>query len=483
MLKRVNGPAWKGSWCVLPTRHSASGKQVYGSLHLDLKAFSRLQGSFLRLAIDSQSYPLHRAVGNKFQRALQEISGDPTAVEILNSAPDLLTAADIGRLFSVIEGKVATWGKVSRYTMAQHALKVLREMPERLGDGTTASESGFSTRFEMPTRSAKAHAAERPLRKPASPIEGGGHAEVAEPPPLIDAIQFHSLAERDSKAYGAGTRRQEEIAELCLKCFAQHDELVQRLKAAKAAGVPQLNSRQTGIGNGGLMDPNVLLRLPEGDQLQVILHVMEREKFHIASPTLCGHLPLEGLKFLERYLPDGLHVSHGLRRELLLSDYYLPAHVIAACVVALQNDKLLNTEVIFSLTSGDVEKSKKGYRFTGVKGKTGQIQSREVNLPDPAAPPKALHFTNQAAVRALDLLLAHAQTIEHFQKRSFVPLVSCLHQKFPKGPKLVFIRKSAWHLIQVFCGHNNINRFDTRYLRHLALQTHVLSPEGTPYSA
>lgn len=317
MLNRVNGPAWNGSSCVLPTRHSASGKQVYGSLIVDLRAFSRQPASFLRLAIENQAYPLHRAVANKFQRALREISADATAVEILNSSPGQLTAADICQLFSIIEDKVARWGDLSRYTMALHALQVLREMPERLGDGTTAAECGFSTRFEIPPRSTKAHAAERPLRKSTAPIERGVYAEVAEPPPLIDAIQFHTLAERDSKAYRAGTRRQEEIAELCLRCFAQHDELVQRLKEAKAAGVPQLNSRQTGIRNGGLMDPGALLRLPEGDQLRLILSVMEREKFHISSPTLTGQRRRASASWLPCLVPQQSATRQRARNALV----------------------------------------------------------------------------------------------------------------------------------------------------------------------
>jgi hypothetical protein len=143
---------------------------------------------------------------------------------------------------------------------------------------------------------------------------------------------------------------------------------------------------------------------------------------------------------------------------------------------------MVNTDVISGLTRSDVEKTKRGYRFVGLKTKTDQIQGRDVEEPTEDGQQK-LHATSSAAVRAFDLLLKNAETIERIHGRTFVPLVICLNLQFHKAEHLAFSEKGAWLLIQIFCKLHNINAFDTRYLRHLGLQTHVLSPEGSIYSA
>lgn len=473
----VSGPIWRATSCTLPTKLSTGGKQQLGSIEVDLKAFSPMPRSFLRLAIDNQKYPIHHSIANKFDRALRAVASDEAAVAILNSRPEQLTYVEIVKLYSTIETYIESWGDKSRRTMSQHALKLLREMPERLSDGSTASRSGFATRFKNPRPVPKSSAADRPLRKNAAPTSYAATDDAALP--LLDALRFDSLSERNAKAFESASSRKEEIARLCLKTFRQHDALVERICSAKQAGLPDLGLRPYWLKRGGVINRESLARLSEADQLRVILHIMEREKFHLVCPNL-DFMPLDGLKFLEDELPANSKKTYAMRRELLMSDYYLPAQVVAACLVAIQNDTILNVDVISKLTKGDILKTKRGYRFIGVKGRTDQIQARDVQVPSDDEP-QWYHCTSLASVRAFELLLGHVDSIEAHHRTRYIPLMTCINTQFERGP-LKFAVKSAWLLTRLFCDLHDLHRFDTRYLRALGLQTHVLSPMGDIYS-
>lgn len=483
MIQRVDGPRWSGSVCELPTRKAVGGVSQLARLSLDLRSFSRRPDSFLRLAIENQSFPMQHAIANKFQRALREISQDAAAVGILNSRPKDLTFHDVKQLFGLIEDKVAGWGtEKSRHSMAAHALKALREMPEPLGDGTTAFTCGFTTRFPSPPRS-KQHAAERPFKRASGEVDSAVHAEDGVAPALlIDAIRFNSLAERDSKAYQLGAERQTEIAKLCIATFERHDSLVQALLRANAAGLPELGSRCYAIKEkGGRGKRSVLVRLSADDQLRVVLYLMARDERHLRVPSGQA-LPLTGISLLDEAFPADWLLTPARRLELLMSTHYLPAHIVATCLAAIQNDQPVNTEVLSSLTRGDVRRTRRGYRFVGIKGRTNHIVGREAEAHE-ARDSERLHFTSTAAIRAFDLLLQNAASIEEHLGITFVPLLSCQNLHYAKGTKVTFKVKTPWELLQLFCDFHGLSRFNTRYLRDLGLQTHVLSPEGNIYSA
>ena len=478
MLHNVNGPRWDSGLCQISTQLRRNGKDKLSPLTLNCRAFDTTPGTFLYEAIANQSFPMHKSVADKFRRALLELSEDADAIRILSSRPEMLNASDMVRLFKRLEMAVSTWGtEQSRKTMFSQAMKPLREMPLTLGDGSAASETGFKTRFKAPV-SNKEHAADRPLLKPAETSPQSSADTTDFPPPELDSLEFHTLQERNAKAFDGSRKRREFLAELCMQTFARHEALVARLNEERARGLPDLGPRSVGLAKGGYVDPTVFSRLPEDERLRVVLHIFERDNRHLSTPAYAAHMPLHGFSALEDSVPPGWRLTAQARIELLLSCHYLPAHVVAACFVAIQNEKGGNAEVLSSLAATDVAKTSRGYKFVGLKAKTDQIQAREVE--EDAS--KSAPFTGAAAVKAFDLLLSNARQLQKLTGEE-VPLFSTISQQFIRGEPVRLAEKGPLKLLEIFCNINNLEKFNTRYLRDLSLQTHLLSPEGNLYSA
>lgn len=477
MLHSANRPQWAEGMCQVPTQARLNGKDRVTQRTLDCKAFDITPGTFLHEAIANQSFPMHTSTANLFRRALLALADDREAVRVLSSRPDVLTAADIKGLFNRLEMAVAGWGsEVSRNTMFMQAAKPLREMPAPLGDGTFASETGFKTQFRTARRN-KLHAADRPLLKSSASSPLAAHHSPHFPPPELDSLEFHTLQERDEKAFAGSRKRQEFISALCTKTFERHEALVARLHEEKARGLPDLGPRSIGLTRGGYMDPDAFSRLAEEERLRVVLHIFARDRRHLSVPTRAAHMPLAGLTVLDKAVPAGWRLTAQARVELVLSCHYLPAHVVAACLVAIQNEKAVNAELLTSLTASDVTRTSKGYKFIGLKSRTDQIQAREIDDAEPS-----MTCTGKAAVKAFDLLLSNVRNLKTLTGEE-VPLFSVLNQHFSRGQPLQLADKGALKLLKLFCNMNNIEKFDTRYLRDLGLQTNFLSPEGNIFTA
>lgn len=471
MREQTMGPTFEGTSCVLPHLKKAGRHLGHGSVRVDLSAFSMAPDSLLMLVIASSHYPLSASHSFKFRRALQAICNNPVAVKILNSRPCELSSRDVIHLFNCIEDEIQLhWGKSSKRDGSGQARHLLLAFPDVLSDGATIRTCGFKTRFKAPARKQqKTSSSLTPFYK------NKNEPSESTPSDLFLNIQFNSFEERNKQAFTASKKRNEKIAALCLDSFSQYkaaSDLILNEKARGNIDLKLVRSRRV-----GRLSRTSFKGLNEDEQLRYLVNLIESENWYAGTPIDLSDYPLdkiEKLAFNQRI------DTNKIRKELLFCDYYLPKSVVAACCVAIQNDTALNTEVIESLTAGDIEKTKKGYKITGVKGKTDQIISKEIPINN--SEPEGVDISGEAGIKAIQLLLSNAENIKKNLGIEFIPLLSTLNLRFHTRKPIQFTQQCAYDLIRFFCKSHDLINFNTRYLRHLTLQTHSLSPAGNIYS-
>lgn len=474
-------PIWSGSTCFLPTQKKVGSRISYGKKKIDLSGFDLGPDTLLMHAIAALKYPAAAAIIHKFARAIREITPSQSSRDILNSPLQNLLATDIARLFASIEDAIEkNWAKKYRYGNFLSATAPFKYISEPIGDGSQVGASGFASRFLTDKRKeAKDSAAERLLRAEDSLKTDNSSLKKSGPSSILDSIHFNSFTERNEKSFLASAKRHGEIAGLCQTVLTHHTEVAEKIKTIKSQTLFEMPNGHGGFNRQGLLSRGIYLSLPKDKQLRYLLYLVEKEKWHEITPQNATPYPTDCAidLFIFKHIND-----IGTRKEILLSDYFLPEYVVGACCVAIQNATGLNTEVIESLSDNDIEKTKNGYRMVGIKGKTDQVVEREI-FENSKIDNEDLAFANETGRLALELLLENAAKIKIVLKQKSIPLLTTLHRTSPRGKTRKFSQVGAYKLILAFCRYNKIQAFDTRYLRELKLQTHSLSPDENIYTS
>lgn len=471
------GPVWSGSICHLPTQKKVGSRISLGNKRLDLGNFTLAPKTLLMEAINELNFPASASIIHKFARAIREIETSDIARDILNSPLQDLVSLDITRLFSIIEDAIEkTWAVKSRYSGSLLATACYKRISTPLGDGNHIKDSGFSSRFSPTNKIIKNSAARRPLTQSENKNK---YIDYPNPADIIASINFNSFAERNEQAFLESAKRQGEIARLCQLSFKHHDEIVEKIIKIKSQKKLSLPTGRGGFNKYGLLSRNNFLSLNKENQLNFLLHLSEYHKWHEITPTNKEAYPLDSAELL---LPKKHIDSQGSRKEILLSDYFLTASAVGACVVAIQNSTGLNSEVIESLSPNDIERSKYGYRLVGIKGKTDQIIEKEI-FEKSTLKNEDIALTHKVAICGLELLLKNASNIEKYTHSKASSILLTINKKAPRNKVRIFSNIGVYKLIRAFCSYHEIINFDTRYLRELKLQTHSLSPEENIYTS
>lgn len=476
-IRSVDKILWTASGCVIPSRKTEAGRTIYGHFPIELPEFNLAPTSFLRQALEHLSFPVQVSVLGPIRRALDALRLDEEAIRILNSSPQKLDSSDLRSLFAKIDSASEGWGKKSLADTRRHARKPYFECPVRLSDGNLPKKCGFRT-------------AAPGKRRPRKALKIGTAAELqdyqrpeGEPTiPMLDALQFNSLQERNSAAHAAGLKAQTDLLSSIESTFDLHQKWVERIRLLKTNGLSNDIPRRirTTLEAGGSPKPKALKKLPEEIQLSILLYITERDGLHQGNPSRSESksfpIAIAELSELSPLLPKK---TARYAREALLADYYLPRHVVTAAMLAIQAETWLNTETIVSMTSSSLRKTKRGYEFTGLKGRTDQFQNGLIRNERDGQPPS---FESKAAVAAIDMLLENIGKIERYLGKTDLPVLSSLSLLFKTG-KHSFSVTNPLTAIAEFCQLHGRASFDTRFLRNLGVQVDYLSPEGSIFRA
>lgn len=421
-------------------------------------------------AIENMKYPVTLPYIYALRRVIEPLLRIPAAHAILTSPVRALRATDICDLFFHLEQLIAQWNVPNPYKLSADARIFFMRLPVPLGDGFLVGTSGFRPAFPYPARNREKATLAGEYNKDSMP------AATQKPASTIDYDTPKELRER---FHDTAVARQEVLAQKCQLVFDLYDELVARIKQLKKSGQEELGpNRLYSRGEGRTLFKRTLKKMSEDEHFRAILLAIDRDKFYLTAPPSAG-----GLRRISELTKYTTKVNSKRCFELAVADYYLPRIVIAACVIAISTATILNTDTITSLTRRSVTATADGYQLVGLKGKTDQIQTRELSPVESelqAPDDERIVFVSKVSVRAMDLLLWHAAQIERNFNLEDVPLLSSMSLTLA-GPHRFFIHDLN-ESIQDFCDFVGLKRFSTRDLRDLGAQAEYLSPQGSLHS-
>lgn len=473
-LLPMNQPTWTRSGVLMPTLRKIVGRARASFIEIEVEALGCTRDSLLGLTLDACACPVAPCQMSKFRAVVRELCRDPRTLRILQASPSDLECSSIRFLYQVIDDIAASPTRKDPYSYSHVVRKFFLQMPIRLSDGGLTASTGFKSRHPYPQRKLREQASNRGTRK--STTESTEPLHIAP----IHSGEFSTLAERNKNAYEKSRTAQLIYKNCCETTIQEHHILKNLLISLRDDGNPEMSKviarakvRTLGKNPITLMEA---VHLVEHFQLQ------ERQ-----PPNDAVYIPLHHLKELTPKGFDSKYSGAKFRRELLLSHYYLPAQVIVACFVAIQLEHCVNSDVIASLTLKSISKTKEGYIFTGIKGRTDTRISKYI---EPSTPIESSEFSishknthvflEEISLRALELLLENARTIAKHLKLDDVHLMTCLDRRFARG-------HLAFHLVHLpreiarWCKTHNLDLFSLNHLRALGAQTKYLSPSATVF--
>lgn len=467
-LTLVPRHVWTKTAVSLKTSFRLYGQTREVTVTIDLSAFKLSEGSLLKQVLLNIPCPATYTYANLLRNVLGELTPLTEVREVLEAPPSALGSGDINLLFIRMEDVVDGFGGKTKYMRSSQARAYFNQFPAKLKDGRTVAESGFKSRFS------------EGRRKPRESVAGTLRSTDKKGKPTKMLDDFDTLEERNDRFLQQAQSRQGEIFALCQKSFEDHRAVVARIQEAKLSGLPALRTKvRMVLERGGWLTNDVFRGHTEDEQLRIALHVFQRENFDRQAPE--RYLPLTGMTFLYPYT---IKPTQQLLFELLLSDFYLPRHVILACIVAIVTDTGLNAETVLSMIERHVRRTPSGFELVGLKGRTGQLQGAAVEdgSQQSGNSDREDHdrITSATAVQAIELLLEHARAVEKCTGQKSAPLTLSMNQHY-SGPH-EFGPFNLYRAQQDFWAYHESEVVDWPELRRLAAHVDFLSPGGSIYT-
>lgn len=458
----------------IPTRHfwendavelvrviAVSNRSRHGTTRLDFKGLKIARGGLLEQAIQAAPCPLHSSVVSVFVATITTLSEDPEGRGILSTPASALEFHQVHTLFRQIDEHFRKKGNSSAYAQAEVVRRFISYCRVPLANGHEIQHSGYSTELRLPPR---------PLKIGLSDKFDEAFPDIALALPA-SATGAGTPKEQDAHAKRHYEARLERLEEVCLKTLDEHERVVERIKEVKKAGLPKNLQQRTikSLQNRGYCDNKILNRRSAGDRFRIAAFLVERHKFYQNSPH--RNLLVAGIDELALLAPVD---SHRLAFTVLLSDYYLSRTVIIACYLILLKATGWNNGTLLSLTRDRIIKTRSGYELIGLKRKTDQLQSAEVVERDDANDDSKF-IANSAAVRAVQMLLAHDANVTEFATRKNTSVFVSMNAS--RGDNLEFDVIHRSHHIHQFCKLHNIPSFVSREIRNQVVQHRYLKSE------
>ncbi|RQM47191.1 hypothetical protein EHZ19_16190 [Paraburkholderia bannensis] len=402
------------------TRHQ---KTRHSLVRIELKPAGIKPGGLLQAMFDDSEIPTSTKNANHIRTIIQN-SESRRFSEIMSTHPSLLDSQDIQELITLSDDIISkNENRKSNSYIITSLRHFLCQVRTPLSNGELIQNSSMLSKFKW----------KDPNQKPfdSAHFQAGTETQNALPH-LLDSIEFDSLSERNKKAIDLHNEFLSRIEAMCTDVLNVHERFVERIRTLLKTELPQSVHKATinSIAKGGRPYPRTLAHMDDETKLHVVIAFSAASKLHIA---------------LHRFRFPNYHIASldaatsikvaGRQYSVLLSNYYLPRHVVVTCLIIIIRETGWNISTTLSLTKTEVHSTEAGgYLIDGLKAKTDDIQlAKTVNDSTTSSASEhtepdlngdiqtyirePIYIGDKLAVRALRLLLDHRANIDKYCRK------------------------------------------------------------------
>jgi hypothetical protein len=434
-------------------------------VELDLTPLQLTERSLLFAVLTELPCPVNMSYTNAFKRVYAALLANPRACEILRAPIDTLTEHDLSQLYSSIEDAIERRGNKANNCESSHARGIFRLTTARLPGDKALHRKSDRSRF--PT------GRNRPPQKDGPLVTEPASGSLYNSPILA---KFDTFPERNKKALDDVIATKASVLEMCAAAFQKHEELVSLLNQARSSGITMLPAALQEKALLANPTANTVKRLPPEQQLQLALHLSDRDEYHRNAPGP-GKVHLSGCTAL---FPYSAKLSPRYLFEILLARHYLPKATQAACIIAIMTDTSWNKETVLDLRMPNVDMRNNKISLTAVKAKSNTIQRAELENSDSNPDNYIKEVAHPVAAKAVRLLMAHAEAVEKYTNHSNPPLV-CGFNRHDAGV-VIFDRYSLIPVFSELFALMQAKPFPVKNLRNLGAHIDFLSEGGNIFT-
>lgn len=391
---------WLGDEVSFISSAKRGERQQYRPVKLDFKKIGVARGGLLEQCINDTRCPIHSSDAYIITSALHALTEHRQIRNILSAPPYILDQSDIIKLLAEVDKHYTEQPGTSAGASAEKVRNFFSGCRKPLRNDVMIPQAGYVPTLKPPLR--------KPRRDISDRVDNSFESsELAMP---ASAISRNSLRKLDKQAEIHYRERLDKIVQTCMKVLDEHDKIKHCIASAKLTCLPSSFQSRTKIllENKGRCDWKVMMRRSPDERLRIALFQVEYHRLYEHAPS-GNQINIEDIEDL-----DALAGTSGARTRfgVLLSEYYLSRFVVTACYIILLRYTMWNADTLISLTADRLRRTPHGFEITGFKGKTGQYQTAQVTAND-----ESVFIEESAAIRAIELLLAHDRNVSLYAKR------------------------------------------------------------------
>ncbi|MDR5751367.1 MULTISPECIES: hypothetical protein [unclassified Caballeronia] len=457
-LKRL--PA-HGNYFEVTTRARVNGIETSSLRVVNLDVLGIKAGGLLSEALLGAPDPLLGVDFYRFTSLLSRVSAVEEGRRLLSTPAVLQEASHVYRLFALADSLLPNFKSRSDYFNSFK--KVMRFSLAHLKSGQYFADAAYGVRCHPFKESDHTEGNASPVseqvvlqkKEDADQLQRDDSQRG-----LLDSLKFISASD-DSEAYDKATQQiraqMDTYLIACEQVLNEQRECVERMDAILSGGPPSTVTRQLlkGYRNGIIPSYDTMQRLPQDALDWFLLSFVHNEQMfsHGTSKNRGFGLSV----FLSNY---GFEPTAGYAFDVALSQFYLTHSSMIACFIILAITTGWNGSTVATLSPSRIRKTGSGYRMTGIKTKTNQLQQEEIEEIESRTDDKL-------ACRAIELLLWHNKNVDLFAERRTESVFCPMRLKFD-GPRIANLPRFDRTLL-AFLKANNLPRITIRDYRNLRL--------------
>ncbi|MEX3939851.1 hypothetical protein AB4Y44_09915 [Paraburkholderia sp. BR10937] len=446
------------------------------TLSIDLRQAGIRTGGLFQEMLDGAECPASIHHANALRLIVRE-SSSPRLRQIFSTPAAALFPSQIAELISLVDDTLEKLTglriKGPYVTAVRHFLK---QCDRPLANGDPVKIVEMKSRFN-------AHGG-KPIDRRIAPSFDPFNPRENTPP--LSAIEFNSFKERDAVALEHQTAAVQSIITSCEALFNVHDAFIEKLRIARSTDLPNSLHRNviSNIEDGGITTHAVFKTLDPDTRFLLIARMVVNARLH-RSPSK-SFVPSDSVPALVDALP---YERRGGAYDIMLSEFYLPRHIVTACIAVLMATTGWNLSTVLSLTRDNVRKNEDGsYALEGLKSKTDQIQLTETNENLSSVEPSSTQIPSKeiddrTAIRSLDYIVKHRNNIETHCPKSLKNDSLFVSLKMRnRSSRYEFDIQNPTKEFHQICTALGIPSIALAQIRNLVANRHYLSSGGNIFS-
>ena len=484
-LAEIADHQWTNDTVTLVT-HRNSGVHELNTTVIKLSDYGLNRGGLFEEVIRSMPCPILSNDANLFERAIKIIARNESIRQCLNTPSKELSSADLTNIARAVDEVAHILVPSHPYEAIQRTWKIFKGCPCPIKTGEQIADLRFKSKhaYKRGVQGVGKHFKTIISDKPDPSFED---PEIAAP---ISAIPYQTPAEQIEKSLRHLNARLNRIEDTCVHILDTHTRVKDYLLTLTARGLPDCLSpkHRNILERGGKLKPKAMKKINVEAKIQIYLFLIERDK-HYTDKQIIPNLYLDDAEILTSCL---LRPTSYQLFNILISPYFLPAHVITACYILVAIATAWNRSTLMSLADdgNGIRKKTSGYELTSVKPKTDKIQTSKIEDEEVYEDFDTTELTQDmgpvqttvkqpAAVRALEMLTSNTKQIVQLGHESPPNVFSFLRRM---GEKYEFTPIRADYAINELCIQHNLKKFSIGDIRDQVAAIDFLKNNQNIYS-